>query len=232
MSLNIFDPYNFRSRVSVILFYMLPFLFDALVMYGEGLSISENAIIVIVMIMIFQTLLIICRSNKPRKNYASDMLMVGSKLNHQQRKRYYRKLASFEPEFSSFGLGEEHWEKSITEELCDSVVAWLRAKTRDKSLYSLVFEENINYGFIKNMRRIKPIGLVLNIIAVLLIIITDVFCTGNQFFSLDCQYCILEVTLHLAEVLFLLICVSRQKEEILAEKYSMALLETIDTIIN
>ena len=42
----------------------------------------------------------------------------------------------------------------------ESAVRWLREKTRDRKRYRLVFEENVSYGFRRNLYGLKPVGLV------------------------------------------------------------------------
>lgn len=43
-----------------------------------------------------------------------------------------------------------------------SACKWLLEKTRDQSKFQMLFKENIEYGFRRNMRGLKPIGLVLS----------------------------------------------------------------------
>ncbi len=47
---------------------------------------------------------------------------------------------------------------------------WLRERTRDKHKFNLVFEENVVYGFRRNLYGLKPVGLVLNLLVVLVCI--------------------------------------------------------------
>lgn len=50
-------------------------------------------------------------------------------------------------------------EKAIA--ICESAVKWLREATRDTKRFSLVFAENINYGFRRNLLGVKPLALVI-----------------------------------------------------------------------
>jgi hypothetical protein len=43
--------------------------------------------------------------------------------------------------------------------ICESAVKWLREATRDTKKFSLVFAENTNYGFRRNLLGVKPLAL-------------------------------------------------------------------------
>lgn len=44
--------------------------------------------------------------------------------------------------------------------ICESAVKWLREATRDTKKFALVFAENTNYGFRRNLLGVKPLALV------------------------------------------------------------------------
>ena len=104
MDLNIFDSYNLRARLSVIAFYAAPFVIDVFFITGQKFSLTENIILTLITVVICQCLLNICRSKKDsaKVNYAASYLQPNSGLSTEIRKRYYRKLASFEPEYRMF----------------------------------------------------------------------------------------------------------------------------------
>lgn len=70
-------------------------------------------------------------------------------LDDQTRSRY---LAHFSKNVPDWSLGED------PKLGVESAVRWLLEKTRDTSTYSLVFKENISYGFRRNCLGMKPIG--------------------------------------------------------------------------
>lgn len=49
----------------------------------------------------------------------------------------------------------------------DSCVLFLREKTRDKKAFPLVFAENVNFGFRRNLWGMKPTGLTLSVVALI-----------------------------------------------------------------
>lgn len=48
--------------------------------------------------------------------------------------------------------------------ICESAVKWLREATRDTKKFALVFAENTNYGFRRNLLGVKPLALALCIL--------------------------------------------------------------------
>jgi len=51
----------------------------------------------------------------------------------------------------------------------DACVTILREKTRDKNKYPLVYQENCNYGFRRNLWGLKRIGIILSIISAMVV---------------------------------------------------------------
>jgi hypothetical protein len=79
-------------------------------------------------------------------------------LDERTRKRYLTHFSNNIPEWS---LGEEP-----TLDI-DSAVRWLLEKTRDTTVYSLIFKENISYGFRRNCLGMKPVGLFVAVLCVM-----------------------------------------------------------------
>ena len=49
-----------------------------------------------------------------------------------------------------------------------SAVTWLISQTRDSSKFPLITEENINFGFTYNLLGLKPYGIVLSIVGIII----------------------------------------------------------------
>ena len=232
MSLNLFDAYNLRARTSVVLFYALPFIFDVIAFWGKGITSIEGVTLTVLIIVMGQCTLHLCRPNHQpfNKNHAAELLMPDSEIPEITLKRYYRKIAECEPEFSEFGyLGLNKAKGKITTNLCESVVTWLRAKTRDNKVYRLVYEENINYGYIRNMYNLKRFGIIFNCIALTLL--------GVLFFTPFLESCkpslllmVLETAAHIMVTVYMIAAITKKKVEVSAKRYAKALIETIDLI--
>jgi hypothetical protein len=49
--------------------------------------------------------------------------------------------------------------------ICASAVKWLREATRDTKKFAMVFAENINYGFRRNLLGVKPLAIVMCVLS-------------------------------------------------------------------
>lgn len=235
MNLNLFDTYNLRARICVSIFYAAPFVFDILYLSYETFPAVESITLSAVCIAVCQALLGIHRSPKkerPTKNFAADLLSPSSALSSGTRTRYYRKLASLEPEFQpllAYINSNAEDNTCNIDILCADVITWLRAKTREPAVFRLVYEENINYGYTRNMLQLKPVGLGVNIFAIFFFVINIIPQIGTFNWSEQKAY-FLCLAIHMLAVLYLHLCVNDSSVDAAAKRYAYALLETIDSL--
>ena len=69
---------------------------------------------------------------------------------------------------------EEQADPNLADEVYETCVSFLREKTRDRKKFSLVFEENCNYGFRRNLWAMKPLGIIISIIGVVILAIPTI----------------------------------------------------------
>lgn len=115
---------------------MAPFIFDIICFTHKTFSVTESIILSVIFVVICQALLGIHRTpvnKQSRKNTAAELLAPSSSLPAGVRARYYRKLASFEPEFQPL-LNYINPEPQVNKapstdigKLCIDVISWLRA---------------------------------------------------------------------------------------------------------
>ena len=74
--------------------------------------------------------------------------------------RYHTKLRTLLPDLQIPDLASERANPSGAAEIYGSCTSFLREKTRDQKAFPLVFAENINYGFRRNLYGWKSIGLI------------------------------------------------------------------------
>ncbi len=72
--------------------------------------------------------------------------------------RYHEKLRTLLPDLAIPGPKEETQNPSAAYRVYESCVRFLRERTRDQEKFPLVFAENVNYGFRRNLWAMKPIG--------------------------------------------------------------------------
>ena len=124
---------------------------------------------------------------------------------------------------------DERRDKSKADLVYGSAIRWLREQTRDRKRYPLVFEENVSYGFRRNLYGLKPIGLCLAFL-----------CTGANYFALKTSLSntttigsgVSSLVLSLAAAVCWIAVVRRTWVRDSAEGYARALLGTCDEIRN
>lgn len=238
MNMNLFDAYNLRARLCVSIFYAAPFIFDILCLAHKAFSITEGIVLSAICVTVCQALLGIHRApinGQPVKNTAAEFLSPSSPLSEGTRARYYRKLASFEPEFqpllnyiSPSSYDSEGYSVDIGK-LCSDIISWLRAKTRNLETFRLVHEENINYGYARNMLHLKPIGIGANLLSVVLFSIYIITVRNAFTWGKHGLYCLC-LMIHLISIFYLHRCVDSSSVDAAATRYARALLEAIDIL--
>lgn len=58
---------------------------------------------------------------------------------------------------------QERQDSKAVREFYDECFFWLRENTRDMERFKLLFQENVGYGFRRNLLGLKPVGIILNI---------------------------------------------------------------------
>lgn len=92
-------------------------------------------------------------------------------------KRRHSTLQRLLPALKFPTLDEEQAAPKRADEVYDAVVTFLREKTRDREKFHLIFEENCNYGFRRNLWGMKSLGITTAVIGVLAVVI-DIFVNG------------------------------------------------------
>lgn len=237
MNINLFDTYNLRARLCVSIFYAAPFIFDIICLTHKAFSITEGFVMSALCVTVCQALLGIHRAptvGQSSKNPAAELLSPSSELSAGTRIRYYRKLAAFEPEFQPLldytcNSLQGSKDDSDINQLCNDAISWLRAKTRNHETFRLVYEENINYGFTRNMLRLKPIFDKLNLLTIFLFCCYIKAIISAFSWTTHGIYCLC-LTVHLISMVYLHKCINDSALQKAATRYAYALLETIDIL--
>jgi len=79
-------------------------------------------------------------------------------LDHETKARYRAYLEKNVPHWSAPTPAEELSSPDAADERNGSAVKWLIENTRDRRRFSLVFEENVSYGFRRNLLGLRPVG--------------------------------------------------------------------------
>lgn len=81
-------------------------------------------------------------------------------------KRYHAKLSVFLPDLKIPDSSDEMKAPSNAAQVYDSCSLFLREKTRDRKTFPLVFAENVNYGFRRNLWAWKPSGISCSLVGI------------------------------------------------------------------
>jgi hypothetical protein len=166
-----FDKYTYRARLLPSLITLLPLAFAATVWF-PGQEATWKVLGLIFVSSGLATLLSHFGRDLGRRKEAELFQMWGGvpttrMLSHRFTKfdavtlgRYHTKLKSLLPELQIPDLADERTNPSRASEVYGSCTSFLREKTRDQKAFPLVFAENINYGFRRNLYGWKPIGLI------------------------------------------------------------------------
>lgn len=105
------------------------------------------------------------------------MLRHRDTVNRKTLERRHSRLQELTPDFKIPTLEEERANPKRADELYDACITYLRERTRDRKTFHLIFEENCNYGFRRNLWGMKPLGITMAVVGTLVVMI-DIFVNG------------------------------------------------------
>ena len=236
------DPYDRKARLSPALLALLPFIFLCISLFPEIQS-TWSTIWGLVVYCGSIMLLVHVGRNRGKALELSLFQEWGGKpsvamLRHcdtrlaQAEKNRYRaflerkvpklKLASPEEEEKSLAQADDGYESATT---------WLLTHTRDPKRFRLIFQENINYGFHRNIRGLKPIAIILDIIVITILLIWCIsLWTGEVLSTLNSIGIYGQITgiLVIPHLLLFLFLIKRDWIRVPAEAYARQLLAACD----
>lgn len=140
--------------------------------------------------------------------------------------RYHQKLAALLPDLHLPSSEEEKADPEGADQVYESCARFLRERSRDKKKFPLVFDENSSYGFRRNLWGMKPVGIGLAIIGVL---VCGVAIVWESFASIPAAAigCLL---VNLALLLWWLLWVKPDWVRLVADAYAERLLAVCEAI--
>ena len=220
MNIKIFDVYNIRARLSVYIIIISPVILTLYAMYEPVRSFSFSVVFIAILCAFSNYLFALQRYIQKDKIYgnttAKYLYLEDGHINACTKKRYYRKLSLMDEGFSIFDTPTNSNE---FKEACNN--------TRENRL---VQEENMLWGFYKNLLSLKIIGIIFSIIAIIILITISLPINMKEFFysSLNMGVLIIDISF----VLFWILGVNKKIYTVLDEKYAYALLGALDTMSN
>lgn len=233
MKIDLFDRYDIRARICALIFVVSPFLLDAYILVDAVRNISFTAIITAVLIAssgLFSCWIRYSGNNASRGDYIAEFLLPeSSAISTTSRERYWKKLQDLEPSFS--GLSSDNAMKC--KETAESVSPWLREQTRTGE-FKLIQEENMNYGFIRNVFSVKSIFLwsfsIYSLLLISVAIITNLDLSLKDYLmTIPTEHVVCGI-IHITTYLIWFFGVTPKILDFSARKYAMAVIRAIDKL--
>lgn len=181
-----FDKYEFKARIIPAFLLLCPLFLTILFWFISTFNISleeKSGIFLLTIILLISTVLFLAvlkflgstisslGKEKEKQLYKkwggkpTNMLLRFSDetINSHTKKRYHKFFKENIEGINFLPWGKEKADLVEADKNFESAIDFLRNQRRDKSKYPLVFEENINYGFSRNLFAMKPRGVLLNL---------------------------------------------------------------------
>lgn len=169
------DPYERKARLWPALLALLPMVLAIWVLYGSALSVLTNIAVLIASCGGLYLLANICRERgkqlEPKlfKNWggkpSTQLLRHTDETIEGVTKRRYHAFLSRRINTAFPDEAQELSDSRAADDVYQSGVRWILNQTRDTEKFGLLFAENISYGFRRNALGLRPVGLVVVIVA-------------------------------------------------------------------
>ena len=227
MKLELLDVYNIRARLSASIILLAPIAITVFLCFDEINTFASSAVFIGVLLAFTNYIPILLRriyGNKQYSvNYAVEFLMPNDNtIDEISKNRYYGILAKLDSSFEIFFKPDE---SELFRKNCESAVVFLKSQTRDNHL---VQEENINYGFCRNLLRGKYIGIFL-CVALCIIIAICAFLKYDSMSEIPTSY-YFSFIINVLMLLFWCCGITKRTLDNSAKIYARTLLTAIDTL--
>ena len=151
-------------------------------------------------------------------------------LDQATKKRYHKKLSSLVEEAEAPSAEEEENDPDVTDDIYSAWSNFLRSNTRDKNTFNLLFQENINYGYRRNVWGMRSIGIITSLLSIFgsAIKIYYTYQSTAQFDSPS----IMAGVFSLCILALWVFCFTADWVRIPANAYAERLMESIDVLSN
>lgn len=233
MKIDLFDRYDIRTRICAFIFVVSPFLLDAYILVDVIRNFSSTVIISAVLIA--GSGLATCWMRYMGNSVKQDDLIAeyltpnSTVIDDNTKARYYTKLIGIEPSFADL----RNDDVQVSQMAAKAVSGWLKEKTRGEK-YSLIREENLNYGFIRNLYAVKSAFLgcfsAYNALLLGLLIVSNWELSPKEYFAAIPTGHAACMIIHMAFYLVWIFGISAKIHDFAAKKYALSVIRAIDEI--
>jgi hypothetical protein len=240
--ISFFSPYELKARFFPALLILAPLFLTVVIWYPELIELESSIFTIVVLVIILFFFAKLSRELGVKKqkvllkkwgNFPSTIMLRhrDNTIDAATKLRYHRYLRTNIEGLELPTPEEELNNPDFYEDQYSSAIKWLLEKTRDKNKYDLLFQDNINFGFSRNMFGVKYMGIVFCFLAIL-ININGIY----QTYNFNLAEIELKIWLsNLISLIFLLLWVFFVKESWVknsAVAYARTLLSTCEEIKN
>lgn len=237
----IFDKYSLRARLYPASLVISPILILAYFLsneYNQPLYFYITSIVAFPAITFFLSQIGRDRGKlKEHELYKSwggkpTTIILRYKDNHLDKftkERYLETLSTLLPDLIIPNQRQEEEKPIEADEVYESCGKFLISKTRDTQKYNLLFNENINFGFRRNLWGMKAIAISVAIICILILLGINFIQTGDNKFNIKPSGITIISILSVYLIVWIFI-LNRKWVRIAGFAYAERLMESIDTI--
>jgi hypothetical protein len=182
-----FDEYNRKARLAPALIVIFPIVTIPLVLFPNNIWSFGNAIGLLVGFGVLRLLTQLSRNmgkaieERLYKNWGGKpttyFLRHRTSPNKVQLARWHNNLNKLTGEKMP-SLNEEESDPDSADQIYDVCIRSLIRRTRDNKKFSLLYEENCNYGFLRNLLGMKSLGLITSFLSFLILGLYCAFVIG------------------------------------------------------
>ena len=174
---SIFDPYGRKARLYPAFLALIP-VFALITFYTNWLELKPSSAVWIVVAS--ATLFALADFSRQRGKAVEKTLLShwdgfpsktllrhrDDAIDPQTTARYHRAAERLIDGLKMPTVEEEDRNPKDSDDAYQTVTQYLLPKTRDKAQFGLLCNENVNYGFRRNMLGLKPIALLINVVSI------------------------------------------------------------------
>lgn len=231
---SLFDEYSLNARVRPALLALLPIAAFVYLIFPQLYEVLIGALSLCVIFGLVTVLAHLCRSagKKAEKRLFKDwggrpstiiLRHRDDYLDMATKERYHKYLAKNIDGWLAPTLEEELRNPTLADNSYNSAVRWLLERTRNQKHYSLLFKENINYGFRRNCYGIKWLALALTALPIASIL-GDVLIDSVSFININSPLTWVSLTLSILLFFWWLFVVTEPWVKDAARRYATRLL--------
>jgi len=237
-----FDRYQWNARVLPALVTLFPFGLAVLAWVDKPADVFKPLLVAVMGSGLLVTLANIARD---MGNKAEDQLLKDwgswpttrllrhsdSTLSVELKARYHAALVKLVPRVAAMPTpADEQADPKEADAIYESCVAYVRAITRDQHSFAILYAENIEYGYRRNMLGLRPLGIgsaLIGACVCILKLVTD-WSSGRELSAVA----LISGLLCLLQLGIWQFAISKSYVKVGADAYAERLLDAIDVLAN